>query len=141
VDHLDELLARQETVLRLRCHRLAAVAASRGCRLAATGCRVGQKTDPRRYLLWGTAAVVLGALAQELLTAARWGGYRPRYQQPRPRPRVHPLPRDGHRSRRLTVFLAGTVRGTRQGVGLAWRSWRFFGTVRRSDDHQFPAIS
>jgi hypothetical protein len=106
MDHIDELMARREAVLRLRLHRWGTSNAARGCRLAATGIRLGQKSDLRRYLMWGAVAVCLDAIALELWTMARWGGHRRRYQEPaRPRLTV-PTPHDGH----LRSFLASVRR-------------------------------
>jgi hypothetical protein len=108
MDHLDELLANRDAVLRLRLHRRATTTASRGCRLAATACRYQQMRNPaRRMVLWGAVAVCLEALAYELTMAARWGGYRGGFRAPT----AHGGP---HGHARL-ASLAGTARG-------GWRS-------------------
>ena len=117
MDHLDELLADRDTVLRLRLHRWATTAAARGCRLAATACRYQQKRNPPppppRLLLWVGAAGGFAALAGGLRTAARWGGYRGGFRAP-----------TGHGGPHGHGRLASPA-------GAARRGWRSLATARR----------
>ncbi|HEY7030575.1 MAG TPA: hypothetical protein VH482_04560 [Thermomicrobiales bacterium] len=113
MDNLDELQAYPERVMRLIVDRRVSSTASRGFRFLAKECRNRQRADPRRHLLLGAEAVCFGGLAWAFLKAARWGGYRTRYQHPQKK-RPHPiLPisgRQDHGLRAVFAVAAGRVR-------------------------------
>lgn len=80
MNHLDELLANPEAILRLIVSRNAMRAASRACDAGSRYARYWQTKSFRWSFLRAVETVCLGGFAVGLLAGARWCGYRLRYR-------------------------------------------------------------